>query len=112
MSTLTDHGIWSLQKARANIDKAHKEACNALACFDADKTDNSLPAEDRIAARSLLDQTATLCKAILCAMDSVPEAAQPKAVRATPPELPCIKTAAWMLKSRKHARPLAASVLF
>lgn len=117
MSTLTDTGIWSLQKTRALLNKAHKDACDALLLFEAARADNSLPAEDRIAARSLLDQTKTLCTALSCAMNAVPDVAQPKAIRLTadtrqPPS--CIRTAKSMLEGfrAKKKGPVAMSVQY
>lgn len=120
MSVMTDNGIWSLKKARRQLDAAHREACNALACFDTDRADNSLPVEARIAARSLLGETVELCKHLMDAMNSIPEAAQQKAAQIEPPEAcglkpaasrPCIRTAKSLLDGFRAKRgPLADSV--
>jgi hypothetical protein len=103
MSVMTDNGVLSLKKVRRQLDAAHREACNAMACFDTDRADNSLPIEERIAARSLLDQMVPLCAALRTAMNAVPEAAQPKAYRMSEvrdhrSELPCTRTAFSMLQ--------------
>ncbi len=73
--TMLDDGVASLLVARRALDKAHKAACAAMARFDAVNSSDIMTADERVAARSLLFQTVPLCKAILCAMQDVPEAA-------------------------------------
>jgi len=74
---MMDGGVLELMKARRELDKAHKAACAAMARFQTVKAADIMMADERIAARSLLDQTVPLCKAILCAMQAVPEVALP-----------------------------------
>ena len=115
MSVMTDNGIWRLKKARRQLDAAHREACNALACFDTDRADNSLPIEERIAARSLFGETALLCESLRTTMNLVPEAAnqaagrRPQGESILKPEarslrsnLPCTRTAFSMLQGFKN----------
>lgn len=79
--SMMDEGVMELMKARRELDKAHLAACAAMARFQTVKEDATLPSDERIAARSLLDQTVPLCKAILCAMQAIPGVARPKVQR-------------------------------
>jgi hypothetical protein len=119
--SMMDDGVLELMKARRELDKAHKAACAAMARFQTVKDADIMTADERVAARSLLDQTALTCKAILCAMQAVPAIAgtrsQTSEVRSQPTSdlcpltsgLPCVKTAAWMLNKRRDNRGLVAT---
>ena len=116
MSVMTDNGVLSLKKVRRQLDAAHREACNAMAFFDTDRADNSLPVEERIAARSLLDQMVPLCEALRCAMNAVPETAQPKAYRMSEfidqrPQLPCTRTAFSMFPGFRNRNSAGKALL-
>jgi len=129
MNTMMDDGILSLMTARRELDKAHKAACAALARFDAVKSADIMTTDERVAARSLLDQTVPLCKAILCAMQAVPDVALPKNARDQRSEirdqksadlchptsgLPCTRTAKRLLagfKAKKRG-PVATSARY
>jgi len=110
---MMDDGVMELMTARRELDKAHKSACAAMARFQTVKAADILTADERIAARSLLDQTVPLCKAILCAMQAVPEVALPKAERNLKletgnlkTELPCTRTAKSLLDEfRRKKQP-------
>jgi hypothetical protein len=78
---MTADGVYDLMRARRELNEAHKAACTALARFASVDEDLSLPVEERVSARSLIDQTKPLCKAILTALQAIPEPAQPKVVR-------------------------------
>lgn len=98
--TMNDEAVFELMKARRLLDQAHKAACAAMARFQTVKDEQSLPLDERLAARSLLDQTVPLCKAILCAMQAVPEVAglKPETGNLIPEkELPCNRTAKSLL---------------
>lgn len=119
MNAMIDEGVYELMRVRKHLDHAHRAACRTMALIDTVRTDDSLPADERIAARSLLGETADLCATLRCAMNAIPEAAQPKSVRLSsdlcPPTsgLPCTRTAKSLLdgfKAKKERGPLAASV--
>jgi hypothetical protein len=100
---LMDEGVFELMKARRDLDEAHKAACAAMARFQSVKCADIATPDERIAARSLLDQTVPLCKAILCAMQDVPDIARPKGARVEQKELLPLRTAASMLRNHKSA---------
>lgn len=107
--TMMDDGIQELKNARRELDKAHKAACAAMARFQTVKAADIMTTDERIAARSLLDQTVPLCKALREAMQAVPAIAgtriQTSEVRdqltsgLCPPSsgLPCTRTAKSLL---------------
>jgi hypothetical protein len=110
MNTMLDDGVMSLMTARRELDKAHKAACAAMARFDAVKNADIMMADERIAARSLLDQTVPLCHAILSALQAVPDVALPKTYRMTEDagrktDGPCIRTAKSLLEGFRAKRP-------
>jgi hypothetical protein len=112
--SMMDDGVLELMRVRRELDKAHKAACAAMARFQTVKDADIMTADERVAARSLLDQTALTCKAILCAMQAVPAIAgtrsQTSEVRSQPTSgLPCVKTAAWILNKRRENRGLVAT---
>jgi hypothetical protein len=128
--SMMDDGVLELMRARRELDKAHKAACAAMARFQSVKSADIMSADERVAARSLLDQTVPLCKAILCAMQAVPDVALPKALRVESMEQGAgrteqgagrtedggrntddrgQKTAAWMLNKRRENRGLVAT---
>jgi hypothetical protein len=118
MNTMLDDGVMDLMTARRELDKAHKAACAAMARFQAVKCADIMSADERVAARSLLDQTVPLCKAILCSLQAVPDVALPKVQRTEdrgqPTELPCTRTAKSMLdvfKAKKRG-PVATSARY
>lgn len=124
---MMDDGVMELMKARRELDKAHKAACAAMARFQTVKAADIMTADERIAARSLLDQTVPLCKAILCAMQAVPAIAgtrsQTSEVRSQPTSdlrpptsgLPCTRTAKSLLdefKAKKQRGVVATSARY
>jgi hypothetical protein len=111
-----DKAIRALQIAQRSLDEAHRAACAALAAFDAVDADRSLPAEERIAARSLKQQTLTYCEHIRHGLADLPAAAIQRKIdvmdhlreelhNLTLRPLPCTRTAASMLADRKARRP-------
>lgn len=137
---LMDEALVELGNARRELDKAHKASCAAMARFQTLKNADILTIEERIAARSLLDQAVPLCKAILVAMQAVPAIAgargQGSEVRDQPttdtihqiPDtfhttLPCTRTAKSLLDnflakkspgvvatSARHGRPILTAI--
>lgn len=120
MNTMLDDGVMELMTARRELDKAHKAACAAMARFQSVKCADIMSADERIAARSLLDQTVPLCTAILAALQAVPNVAS--ALRAEEPlahransTLPPMRTAKSMLdvfKAKKREGVVAASARY
>jgi len=111
--TMLDDGVMDLMTARRELDKAHKAACAAMARFQAVKCADIMSADERVAARSLLDQTVPLCKAILAALQAVPAIAgnrgQESGVRGQRTDDGGQKTAAWMLNRRRENRGTVAT---
>ena len=115
-----DKAIRMLKRAQSDLDMAHSEACYALARFDALHDDKTLDGETRLAALSLRAETLEYCGSIRETMNKLPEVAKPKAeIIQQKVELPCVKTAAWMLNKRRdgvvatsarHGRPILTAM--
>jgi len=73
-----ERAIRAMRAAQRLTNEAHRAACEALATFDTIDQDRSRSSDERIAARSLKEETLIYCEHLRKTMENYPQACAPR----------------------------------